>query len=1197
MHVDVLLFELRRRLRQPSTYVYFSIFAFFGFMGIWRASVGHGLLAGLTQAGRGNIEADAPYALYHFIAILSTFGVLIVATWFGDAAGRDYRDGMYHLIFSYPIGKLRYLGGRFAGALVPVFIVFSGLGLGGLIAAYSPLVAPEGIGEVRGMAFVEPYLVVVLPNLLFTGALFFSLALLGRRFLPVWAGLAGFVVLIVVALGLEKTGGKWLAALLDPSGMIAGRLIYGNWSIAQKNEWLVPLAGPVLANRILWTAVAAAIGVFTWRRFRFAIPEISGSGEVGLSRPAAPVLGFQPSGIEALPATVRRFSFSDHLRRALYVMTDDFTYVTRRRSFYVVLALGLSLVLVTGFRNIGVVRGTQTFPVTTQVLEALCDNLYFLGLIITLFSASAVVWRERSWHSSEIFDALPVPRWVPVLGKVGATALVHAVVMALLMIGGMTIQAARGYFHFEPALYLTELFGVRLVYYILISVLALFFLVLTGRRLAGFILTLFFIDDFMAIIGLEHHLWTFASRPPHRLSDMNGYSPFGAAIVAYDLYWIFASVVLIVLAVLLYPRGLDTGFKQRVRAAKRRLSAGSPIAAGVGVMGCLTVGSIIVYNTTILNRFETGKDIARRKADYEKTYKRWDEEPQPHVTGITASVDIYPRERRVEAKGKVRLVNETRSVVDTLFVQVPPDAMVRLLRPGAPATRAQTDPVFGIHLFGLQEPLAPGDSTEIDFDVELVERGFKDTGANTRLVTNGTFLTQMDLFPASGYDPHGVGELGDNDQREAYGLPRRPRMPPLDDMAARMHTPLGVHVDWIDFDVVVSTSDDQIAVAPGELVRTWTEAGRRLFHYRAPRQILGCVAILSARYAVRRESARGVGIEIYHHPDHAQNVDLMIESAQHSLDYFAKEFSPYQFSGVRIVEFPRYEISAEAYPGLIPISEGYGFIAKYDEKKVKEVYRVVAHEMGHQWWAHQVIGADVEGFFVLTEVMAQYSALLVSKRAYDRSQMDAYVRGEISRYLKGRGEEVEEEVPLVRTNQDTWYQHYAKGFVVMNALAEYVGEDRINEAIREFLRGAAFQGPPFPTSCELVDHIKSVTPDSLLYLVEDCFERIVLFDNEALSADCERTHDGWYRVTLSFEGRKWTVDGRGAETVAPLRDLIEFAVFGENGEELRRERRWVDAGAHEITMTVGRRPARAGIDPHYLLIDKRPENNVVEVRM
>jgi len=1195
MQYDILWFEIRRRMLNPATYVFFLVFGAFGFMGMWRASLGRGLFSRLTLAGQGNVEADAPYALYYYITLLSTFGLLIAMSWFGNAASRDFRLGTHHLFFSYSVSKFSYLCGRFGGALVGMLFVLSGIGVGGLIAALSPMVDESSIGSLHVFAFFQPYFTSVLPNLFVAGVLFFSVTVLSRQFNSVWAGMAGFVVLYCVAMGLVRAELKLPAALLDPSGLVASRLMYTYWSIAEKNELLMPMTGFLLLNRVLWMTVALVICFFTFKRFGFQTPEVASVGTGGSSVETSSGVKIRRRGIARALQVATSHSFSNHLRQVCHLVGDDFKHLTRRRSFYFVVALGLGLVLVVGYNSVGVVRSTQTFPVTSQVLAALCDNLYFLGLLIAMYCSSALVWRQRDTNTHEIFDTLPVPRWVPLLGKIGAMALVQALMMIMVMIGGMVIQIDKGFFDFEIGLYLTELLGVQLVFYTLISVFALFTQVVTGKKLLGFIITLFFVDDFMVMFGLEHHLWTFASRPTHIYSDMNGYGPFAMAIAAYNSYWIFFAAALVVLTIMLYPRGLDTALKQRFLGMGSLLS--KPITAVLltTIVGCFITGSIILYNTVFLNDFETDKSSQQNQAEYEKTYKRWEQAPLPHVTAIKAQVDLFPAARRADVRGEIQLTNETNSAIDTLFIQVPADVNLRNLRVEMVAEQIHGDPTHGVYLFELQKPMQPSDVTVLHFDLELVERGFKDLSVNTRLVKNGTFLTVIHLFPASGYNPYCTSELSNNDQRNKFNLPRTERLPPANDPTALMFTMLGNHADWIDFEAVVSTSSDQIAVAPGDLVRTWTDNDRSYFHYRAPEKILRYGAVLSGRYAVQRDNWGDVGIEIYHHPDHDYNIDLMIESTKSSLDYFTREFSPYQFATVRIVEFPRYELFAEAFPGLIPLSEGYGFIARYDEDKLKEAYRVIAHEVGHQWWAHQVIGGNVEGAFVLTEVMAQYSALMISRMKYDRSQIDAYLSSETDRYLRGRSRETVAEVPLIQSNQETWYEHYAKGFVVMNSLVEYVGEDLINEAIRNFIAETAFQEPPFTTSNELVDHFKSVTPDSLLYLIEDCFDRIVLFDNEALDANCTQCADGRYQVTLSFAARKWIADGSGAETPEPLQDLIEFAVFDEEGRELGQQFQWIDVDTDKISIFVDQIPARVGIDPHYLLIDKKTDNNIVDI--
>ena len=77
-------------------------------------------------------------------------------------------------------------------------------------------------------------------------------------------------------------------------------------------------------------------------------------------------------------------------------------------------------------------------------------------LIIIAFYAGELVWRERDSRLDQISDALPVPTWLPLLGKLGALMLVPAVLQAVLMLCGMAIQAVKGYTRFEPGLYLHD---------------------------------------------------------------------------------------------------------------------------------------------------------------------------------------------------------------------------------------------------------------------------------------------------------------------------------------------------------------------------------------------------------------------------------------------------------------------------------------------------------------------------------------------------------------------------------------------------------------------------------------------------------------------------------------------------------------------------------------------------------------------
>ncbi|MDQ3606799.1 MAG: hypothetical protein M3418_11535, partial [Gemmatimonadota bacterium] len=423
----------------------------------------------------------------------------------------------------------------------------------------------------------------------------------------------------------------------------------------------------------------------------------------------------------------------------------------------------------------------------------------------------------------------------------------------------------------------------------------------------------------------------------------------------------------------------------------------------------------------------------------------------------------------------------------------------------------------------------------------------------------------------------------------------------------RMNHYISKDADWIDFEAVVSTSPDQIALAPGYLQREWTERGRRYFHYRMDAPILNFYAFLSARYVVERDQwqapdGREVAIEIYHHPGHEYNVQRMIDAVKKSLDYFTREFGPYQHRQVRILEFPRYASFAQSFPNTIPYSESIGFIARLDdETDVDFPFYVTAHEVAHQWWAHQVIGADVQGATLLSETLSQYAALMVMEKEYGRQQIGKFLRYEMDRYFAGRSTERKKE-PTLLLDEGQGYVHYRKGSVAMYALRDYIGEERLNAAIRGFLDEYRFAGPPYPTSLDFYRHLQAVTPDSLRYVLRDLFETITIYDNRARAATARRLPDGRWEVVLTVEAGKLRADSLGNERPIQMRDLVDLGVFGpaEKGEKLGAPlymaKHRIANGRSRIRLIVPSEPARAGIDPLHKLIDRLPDDNTVAVR-
>jgi aminopeptidase N len=403
---------------------------------------------------------------------------------------------------------------------------------------------------------------------------------------------------------------------------------------------------------------------------------------------------------------------------------------------------------------------------------------------------------------------------------------------------------------------------------------------------------------------------------------------------------------------------------------------------------------------------------------------------------------------------------------------------------------------------------------------------------------------------------------------------------------------------------VISTAPDQTAIAPGSLLRGWQENGRNYFDYKLDHPALRFYSFLSARYEVQREEWNGIKLEVYYDKDHPWNVPRMMKSLKKSLEYYTTNFGPYPNKQARIIEFPRVAQFAQAFAGTMPYSESIGFIANLNHPDdIDMVYYVVAHEMGHQWWAHQVVGADMQGATLLSESLAQYSALMVMEKEYGRDMMRKFLKYEMDNYLRSRGRERRKEAPLLTVEAEQGYIHYRKASVVLYYLKEMIGEDSVNRALRKVIQQYAYKAPPYPTSYALVDALREQTPPQYRYLIKDLFEDITLFSNRTLDANAVKRPNGKYDVTVHMEAHKYKADAKGNETEVPLDDWIDIGAFAKPekghkyGKTLYRDRVHMTKKDGTYTFTTAELPDQAGIDPFLLLIDRIPDDNTKKVTL
>ena len=623
----------------------------------------------------------------------------------------------------------------------------------------------------------------------------------------------------------------------------------------------------------------------------------------------------------------------------------------------------------------------------------------------------------------------------------------------------------------------------------------------------------------------------------------------------------------------------------------------------ISLLVFLLSGGFIYYNTCVLNKNTSASAEEKSQADFEKKYKHFSKTQQPRIVSANWTADIFPEERGVKMTGYYILKNKSKRNVDSIIVNLNTEIHINEFKFERVATKVIDDKEKGFYVYKLSEPLKPGDSLKFNMSLEHFPKGFKSSSAGTAIVYNGSFFNS-ELLPSFGYNEQ--MELSESAARKKYDLPKKERMAKVTDSLARMNTYIGNDADWINFECTVSTSGDQTAIAPGYLIKQWTENGRNYFHYKMDCKILNFYCFLSARYEVKRDkwtnpsTGKDVAIEIYYNKGHEYNLDRMIKGIKKSLDYYTKNFSPYQHRQVRILEFPRYATFAQSFPNTIPFSEGIGFIAKVndaDPLSIDYPFYVTAHEVGHQWWAHQVIGGNVQGSTLMSETMAQYSALMVMEKEFGKPAMKKFLKYEMRNYLRGRTLEGKKELPLMLC-ENQQYIHYNKGSIIMYALKDYIGEDSLNAALRKYIKKVAYQEPPYTNSIEFISYLRAATPDSLKYIINDMFETITMYENKTTKCSYTKTKDGKYSVKISVESKKFRADSLGKMKEILVADWVDIGVFGSkevNGKktdtELYLQKRKITKDKMDFEIIVNELPVKVGIDPYNKLIDRTPDNN------
>ena len=1182
-------FELRYWLRGFMVYIFLGIIALlFGFAaGSDNVTVGSAI---------GNTFRNAPYVIMQFYIGAGLLTALMVTAIYDSAASRDFTSKFSDILFSKPISKTSYLLGRFSAATLIALIPSLGISIGIILAGWMPNRDLERWGAIRWDAHLTALLFFAVPNTLLFGSIVFAIATWTRNSLYSFLG----VLLVLVVYGISQSfvtdlSNEYFAAVIDPLGGTSFNVLTKYWTVDQRNNAVLPLDGTLLLNRAIWLSIACAIYAFAAWRFSFATGPGYGRKQ---SAAASPDLD-KPSNVESTidwPRITPSPSWFAQWRSSL---SFDMVSTMRSPAFIVILCAAMLNTVVALFTGATEGYGLSSFPVTYKMVDLIRGSLLgFLIPIITYF-VGVVIWRDRDCRIQEIVGATPVPNSVLVASRLASLLLVILTILTLVIGLGALVQAYYGYYRFQWNVYAMELILIEALRFGFFIVLAILAHTLSPNKYVGYFVFILMIiaNAFLwSFLRIDTLMVRFGRLPGYVYSDMFGIAPYWQGIVAFAAYWFAASMLVLWFCSIAMHRGIPKTIRTRLSEGFQSSSSRSKVFGAVAALAMMGIGGWLYYNTQILNTFVGAKELEERQVRYEKNYSKYEKLAQPKVTEIRYEIDLFPETRNLRMSASQTITNKTEEPIETLIVQVDPLYETTVEIPNA--TLVLDDKDLSVRTYQMAPAMQPGATMEMQFVVATKTQGIENSVRNTAIVQNGTFFNNS-IAPSFGYDPN--RRILDPNKRKEKLLEPAESVPELTRECGEfcMQHYIGQDSDWVEVETVISTSGDQTAIAPGSLVEKWTKDDRNYFRYRLDHPSLNFYSFISARYDVARSKLGDIDVEVYYHPEHAWNVPRMSQAITAALEYCNQEFGPYRHKQARIIEFPRVAQFAQAFPGTMPYSESIGFIARLDRPDdIDMVYYVVAHEMAHQWWAHQVIGARMQGATLLSETLAQYSALMMMRKEYGSDMMHKFLKYEMDNYLRSRGTERLKERPLLKVDPNQGYIHYRKGSLALYYLAEMIGEARINAALKDLIEKFAYKGPPYPTSYELVDRLRDQTPEELKYLIKDLFEDITIFANRTLVAKATKQPDGKYKVRIGVECSKFKADEKGAETESSMDDWIEIGAFGKPesgkryGKLLHRKRVQLTGGKHELEFTVDELPYQAGIDPRNLMIDRIPDDNL-----
>lgn len=1186
MFNKLLQFEIYYQLKQRA----FPIFSvlFLG-LGYFTGSQGH--------APTG-VNFNAVYQVY-FHTGLFTLGSVFITMFFAiTAIIRDKQHNMESLIYSSSITKHHYFWSRFLGTFIFSVVAFSPFVIGYAFGNYFSGLDAERLGAFNLLNYLQPWLYLVLPNIFICTSLIFSVSTLTKNSIATYAS-AVFIYMLyfvssiflnspLLAQSVPASPEMMsIAAIVDSFGIAAFFEQTQYWTAYQKNTQLLSFSGLFLWNRIFWVAFSIGVLLLTYRSFSFRKITKKVKKEKAIKNENKQLISYKPIN--------GTYGVKTQITSLLALIRLELKNVFKSLPFLVIVGMWLLIVFSELYATVveGGEYGVSVYPFTNQLIELITSPLTLFGLLLLIFYGSEIVWREHSVNFNLIMGATPVKNWVLFTAKFISLSLLPMLLIASGVLMCIAFQISLGFTDINFSMYASVFYyyGLQLVIY---AMLAIFINSVAKSKYIGMgAFSLLVIVSMKAnLLGLEHPLTSIGFIPRVTFNGMNAYANNTKLFNHLGLYWLSVGALLILLAFKIWNRGMVKGFSYKVEQLKQGCNLSEKVLFLTFFSVAIGTASLVFYNTNIVGDYQTENDYLNFSENYERMYKQYQVLEKPYPTSQKTEVAIFPEERKYTIKANYILKNTSNEAVSKLLIT----ERIPVKRIHIKNTRLTTkDTIHGAYVFEFNEKLQPNDSVAYTFTIEKELKGYEE---DKSIVYDGSYITYRNFEPIIGY-ASGY-EIADRIERKKRGLSER-----IEEDNSDAHIALeDVKIEKVQFETIVSTSKDQIAISSGDLIKTWSKNNRNYYHYKSQGKILPMVAYFSGKYQVKKAKYDNIFIEQYYHPNHNFNIDEIERSTQETLAYCQENFGSYNFNHVRIAEIPsHWSFGGYAHPGVISMVEDRLYLSDVrEENTFNLVAKRTIHEVAHQWWGHTLTGKPVAGGSLFVEGLAKYTEAVVMEKMYGKRALYELAEAARRRYFFGRAFGGAQEPPIYKV-QDEGYISYGKAYTVFMALRDLIGEQQVNKILKTITDKHRLDNIPKAHTIELLEEIYKLTHKKYHQLVNDWFKKVITYDIAVEKSSYKKLHNGTYEVTATIKAKRFETLSDGDIKKIGINEPIKIGIFTthpslvkDNGTVLHYKSKQINKELTEVTFIVKEKPSYIAIDPYGTRNDENLVDNIFRLQ-